>query len=73
MLDYPDGTLGDYLGSLDRLEALGPATVLPAHGPVLTCSRKASCSTTPVMPALLTCASLASAAVLSLNVPRCTA
>jgi glyoxylase-like metal-dependent hydrolase (beta-lactamase superfamily II) len=28
--------LGDYLGSLDRLEALGPATVLPAHGPVLT-------------------------------------
>jgi glyoxylase-like metal-dependent hydrolase (beta-lactamase superfamily II) len=36
MLDYPDGTLGDYLGSLDRLEALGPATVLPAHGPVLT-------------------------------------
>ena len=35
MLDYPDGTLGDYLGSLDRLESLGPAAVLPAHGPVL--------------------------------------
>ncbi|WP_285243959.1 MBL fold metallo-hydrolase [Pseudarthrobacter sp. fls2-241-R2A-127] len=35
VLDYPDGTLGDYLSSLDRLEALGPATVLPAHGPVL--------------------------------------
>ncbi|QCB97172.1 MBL fold metallo-hydrolase [Arthrobacter sp. PAMC25564] len=35
VLDYPDGTLGDYLGSLDRLENLGPATVLPAHGPVL--------------------------------------
>lgn len=35
VLDYPDGTLGDYLASLDRLEALGPATVLPAHGPVL--------------------------------------
>ncbi|WP_248760109.1 MBL fold metallo-hydrolase [Pseudarthrobacter sp. SSS035] len=35
MLDYPDGMLGDYLESLDRLEALGPATVLPAHGPVL--------------------------------------
>jgi glyoxylase-like metal-dependent hydrolase (beta-lactamase superfamily II) len=35
MLDYPDGTLGDYFASLDRLEALGPATVLPAHGPVL--------------------------------------
>ncbi|MEW9869953.1 MBL fold metallo-hydrolase [Arthrobacter sp. HS15c] len=35
MLDYPDGTLGDYLSTLDRLEALGAATVLPAHGPVL--------------------------------------
>ncbi|WP_258802509.1 MBL fold metallo-hydrolase [Pseudarthrobacter sp. NS4] len=35
MLDYPDGTLGDYLATLDRLEALGAATVLPAHGPVL--------------------------------------
>ncbi|MCU1515772.1 MAG: fold metallo-hydrolase [Pseudarthrobacter sp.] len=35
MLDYPDGTLADYLATLDRLEALGPATVLPAHGPVL--------------------------------------
>lgn len=35
MLDYPDGTLGDYLATLDRLEAMGPATVLPAHGPVL--------------------------------------
>lgn len=35
VLDYPDGTLGDYLATLDTLEALGPATVLPAHGPVL--------------------------------------
>lgn len=35
MLDFPDGTLGDYLASLDRLEALGQATVLPAHGPTL--------------------------------------
>lgn len=35
VLDYPDGTLGDYLSSLDRLEQLGPATVLPAHGPML--------------------------------------
>lgn len=35
MLDYPDGTLGGYLASLDKLESLGPATVLPAHGPVL--------------------------------------
>ncbi|MEV4950601.1 MBL fold metallo-hydrolase [Paenarthrobacter nitroguajacolicus] len=35
VLDYPDGRLGDYLASLDRLKALGPATMLPAHGPVL--------------------------------------
>lgn len=35
MLDYPDGTLADYLASLDRLEALGQAAVLPAHGPAL--------------------------------------
>jgi glyoxylase-like metal-dependent hydrolase (beta-lactamase superfamily II) len=35
VLDHPDGRLGDYLSSLDRLELLGPATVLPAHGPVL--------------------------------------
>lgn len=35
VLDYPDGKLGDYLDSLDRLEDLGPATVLPAHGPLL--------------------------------------
>ncbi len=35
MIDYPDGTIGDYLASMDKLEALGPATVLPAHGPLL--------------------------------------
>jgi glyoxylase-like metal-dependent hydrolase (beta-lactamase superfamily II) len=35
MLDYPDGKLSDYLASLDRLEALGQAVVLPAHGPAL--------------------------------------
>jgi glyoxylase-like metal-dependent hydrolase (beta-lactamase superfamily II) len=35
MLDFPDGKLGDYLASLDKLETLGQATVLPAHGPVL--------------------------------------
>lgn len=35
VLDFPDGQLGDYLTSLDRLERLGRATVLPAHGPVL--------------------------------------
>ncbi len=33
VLDYPDGTLGDYLASLDRLEQLGPATVLPGPRP----------------------------------------
>lgn len=35
----PDGALGPYLGSLERLRALGaaaaPVTVLPGHGPVL--------------------------------------
>jgi glyoxylase-like metal-dependent hydrolase (beta-lactamase superfamily II) len=35
MLDFPDGTLGAYLDSLDALARLGPATVLPAHGPML--------------------------------------
>lgn len=30
-----DGDLADYLASLETLRALGPATVLPAHGPVL--------------------------------------
>ena len=34
MIDHPDGTLTDYLASLRRLEAAGPLTVLPAHGPV---------------------------------------
>jgi glyoxylase-like metal-dependent hydrolase (beta-lactamase superfamily II) len=35
ILGHPDGTLADYLDSLATLRALGPATVLPAHGPVL--------------------------------------
>ncbi|XAS62950.1 MBL fold metallo-hydrolase [Micrococcaceae bacterium Sec5.8] len=35
VLDFPDGTLGDYLASLEKLKRLGPATVLPAHGPLL--------------------------------------
>lgn len=35
VLSYPDGTLGDYLHSLDALESLGEAAVLPAHGPAL--------------------------------------
>lgn len=35
VLIHGDGSLADYLASLDRLEALGPANVLPAHGPEL--------------------------------------
>ncbi|GAB3119270.1 MBL fold metallo-hydrolase [Glaciibacter psychrotolerans] len=35
IIGYPDGTLTDYLHSLETLRALGPATVLPAHGPTL--------------------------------------
>ena len=33
---WPDGDLGDYLASLDRLAGLGPIPVLPGHGPALT-------------------------------------
>lgn len=32
---HPDGDLGDYLASLDRLRRLGPIPVLPGHGPAL--------------------------------------
>jgi glyoxylase-like metal-dependent hydrolase (beta-lactamase superfamily II) len=32
---HPDGILADYLASLRRLRELGPATVLPGHGPEL--------------------------------------
>ncbi|WP_375497711.1 MBL fold metallo-hydrolase [uncultured Jatrophihabitans sp.] len=32
---HPDGALGPYLASLERLRALGPARVLPGHGPEL--------------------------------------
>jgi glyoxylase-like metal-dependent hydrolase (beta-lactamase superfamily II) len=32
---YPDGDLGDYLGSLRLLELLGSVPVLPGHGPAL--------------------------------------
>lgn len=35
MLDFPDGTLTDYLHSLHRLSTFGAAAVLPAHGPQL--------------------------------------
>lgn len=33
---FPDGDLGDYLASLDRLEGLGTIAVLPGHGPALS-------------------------------------
>ena len=32
VIDHPDGSLGDYLESLERLIALGPVPALPAHG-----------------------------------------
>lgn len=35
VIAHPDSTLGEYLDSLDRLEALGEALVLPGHGPTL--------------------------------------
>ena len=35
VVGHPDSTLREYLTSLETLRALGPATVLPAHGPVL--------------------------------------
>jgi len=39
---YPDGDLGDYLTSLRRLRELGPATVLPGHGPELAAAGEAA-------------------------------
>jgi len=35
VLAFPDGSLTDYLRSLDTLVDLGPALTLPAHGPTL--------------------------------------
>jgi glyoxylase-like metal-dependent hydrolase (beta-lactamase superfamily II) len=32
---YPDGNLGDYLASLERLTAYGNVVLLPGHGPAL--------------------------------------
>lgn len=32
----PEGDLTDYLRSLDRVEALGPSVIHPAHGPAIT-------------------------------------
>ncbi|MFF5794328.1 MBL fold metallo-hydrolase [Paeniglutamicibacter sp. NPDC012692] len=40
ILDAPDGTLGDYLKSLDNLASAPDARVLPAHGPVLASLHK---------------------------------
>lgn len=34
VIAHPDGALGPYLQTLDRLRALGPVPVLPGHGPV---------------------------------------
>ncbi len=33
ILDFPDGTLGDFLASLDVLSGFDQAVMLPAHGP----------------------------------------
>lgn len=35
VVSYPDGELGPYLESMERLQALGDIAVLPAHGPEL--------------------------------------
>ncbi|WP_102157975.1 MBL fold metallo-hydrolase [Zhihengliuella halotolerans] len=35
ILDFPDGTLGDYLETLETLSGFGDAKVLPAHGGTL--------------------------------------
>ena len=35
VIDPPDGDMHDYLASLDRLLALSPGTLYPAHGPVI--------------------------------------
>jgi glyoxylase-like metal-dependent hydrolase (beta-lactamase superfamily II) len=41
---WPDGDLGAYLRSLRRLAELGPATVLPGHGPELPDAGEAATS-----------------------------
>ena len=37
---HPDGNLGDYLASLQRLRGLGDVAVLPGHGPELPSARQ---------------------------------
>jgi len=39
---HPDGVLGDYLHSLERLRELGGRTVLPGHGPELASAGEAA-------------------------------
>lgn len=33
VISYPDGSLGDYLGSLEKIKGLDPVAILPGHGP----------------------------------------
>jgi len=42
VIAHPDGNLGEYLASLERLKAYGDATVLPGHGPELESAGKAA-------------------------------
>jgi ribonuclease/clavin/mitogillin len=35
VVDPPDGNMNDYLSSLERMRALAPATLFPAHGPTI--------------------------------------
>lgn len=36
LIDPPDGDMDEYLASIERLAALGPKTLFPAHGPLIT-------------------------------------
>ncbi|MBO0594629.1 MBL fold metallo-hydrolase [Nesterenkonia sp. E16_7] len=42
MLDHPDGTLTDYLQSLERLSEYAQARLLPAHGPAQSSAAEAA-------------------------------
>ena len=35
VVDTPEGDMGDYLGSLEKLAALRPGTLFPGHGPAI--------------------------------------
>jgi hydroxyacylglutathione hydrolase len=41
LVSPPEGDLGDYLRTLDRVEAVDPGILHPAHGPPITDSRAA--------------------------------